>query len=218
MWCEAWMRRSDLPEGYDGWQVLDPTSQDRQSGRYRIGPASVIAAKEGHSGKKWPYDLEFVKSEVGADVRYLRVSSSYSTVSSATTSLAHVNHNEVATSLVTTSCGEDWGSEPLDITNNYRNIPPTPSEPSSESSCSQRFPSPTRDCFFEVEMNDGAKLGEDIKIKVSVRNGGGMLRTVDGKVVGSIIYYTGQPVHSFMTMQFSGQISPGQGMNLFHQL
>jgi hypothetical protein len=27
------MQREDLPEGYGGWQVLDPTPQERSSGR-----------------------------------------------------------------------------------------------------------------------------------------------------------------------------------------
>lgn len=31
-WVESWMKREDLPEGYDGWQVLDPTPQERSDG------------------------------------------------------------------------------------------------------------------------------------------------------------------------------------------
>ncbi|XP_038662780.1 protein-glutamine gamma-glutamyltransferase 2 isoform X3 [Scyliorhinus canicula] len=31
-WLEAWMTRPDLPPGYDGWQVLDPTPQERSDG------------------------------------------------------------------------------------------------------------------------------------------------------------------------------------------
>lgn len=27
------MKRDDLPEGYDGWQVLDPTPQERSDGK-----------------------------------------------------------------------------------------------------------------------------------------------------------------------------------------
>ncbi len=75
VWVEGWMTRPDLtphgdptpgastppgdptpgdstspgastpPGAYDGWQVLDPTPQDKQSGRYRIGPVPVLAVK-----------------------------------------------------------------------------------------------------------------------------------------------------------------------------
>ena len=40
------MCRRDLPPGYDGWQMVDPTPQDKQSGRYRIGPVPVGAVKQ----------------------------------------------------------------------------------------------------------------------------------------------------------------------------
>lgn len=32
-WVESWMSREDLSKGYDGWQVLDPTPQERSDGR-----------------------------------------------------------------------------------------------------------------------------------------------------------------------------------------
>uniref|UniRef100_A0A671PDQ7 Protein-glutamine gamma-glutamyltransferase 2-like n=1 Tax=Sinocyclocheilus anshuiensis TaxID=1608454 RepID=A0A671PDQ7_9TELE len=33
MWVESWMKRPDLGRGYDGWQVLDPTPQEKSAGR-----------------------------------------------------------------------------------------------------------------------------------------------------------------------------------------
>lgn len=32
VWVECWMRRSDLTEGFDGWQVVDPTPQEKSAG------------------------------------------------------------------------------------------------------------------------------------------------------------------------------------------
>lgn len=34
VWVEAWMRRPDLAKDgrYDGWQVLDPTPQEKSDG------------------------------------------------------------------------------------------------------------------------------------------------------------------------------------------
>uniref|UniRef100_A0A4W4FZT3 protein-glutamine gamma-glutamyltransferase n=1 Tax=Electrophorus electricus TaxID=8005 RepID=A0A4W4FZT3_ELEEL len=65
-WVESWMRREDLPKGYDGWQVLDPTPQERSDGVYCCGPCPVLAVREGEVGMK--YDTTFVFSEVNADL------------------------------------------------------------------------------------------------------------------------------------------------------
>ena len=120
VWCEAWMRRDDLPQGYDGWQALDPTSQDRQSGRFRIGPASVKAIKLCQSGKKWQYDVEYVMSRITAEVSYYRVTNNFSTVSNQAISLARVNKGEVGTSLVSSAYTQADLSQPLDRTTDYR--------------------------------------------------------------------------------------------------
>ncbi|XP_070094410.1 protein-glutamine gamma-glutamyltransferase Z isoform X3 [Equus przewalskii] len=65
VWNECWMIRKDLPPGYNGWQVLDPTPQQTSSGLFCCGPASVKAIKEGEV--QLPYDTPFVYAEVNAD-------------------------------------------------------------------------------------------------------------------------------------------------------
>ncbi|XP_056406360.1 LOW QUALITY PROTEIN: uncharacterized protein LOC130297672 [Hyla sarda] len=65
VWCECWMARKDLPPGYGGWQVLDPTPQETSNGIYCCGPASVKAIKEGEVHLN--YDCPFVFSMVNAD-------------------------------------------------------------------------------------------------------------------------------------------------------
>ncbi|XP_044211352.1 protein-glutamine gamma-glutamyltransferase 2 [Thunnus albacares] len=67
-WVESWFRRDDLPEGNDGWQVLDPTPQERSDGEYCCGPCPVKAIKEGNLAVK--YDAPFVFAEVNADIIY----------------------------------------------------------------------------------------------------------------------------------------------------
>lgn len=201
------MRRDDLSQGYDGWQVLDATSQDRHSGRYRIGPASVLAIRNGRSGKMWPHDVEFVMSQVNADISYYRVTSNFATASNQSISLAKVCRGEVGTSLVTSSYAEENHCLPLEVTANYREHPIS-TEPDTGA---QRLPlPPTRDCCFDLKLSSDVKFGEDINITIRVTNNGAMLRTVDGRVVGTVIYYTGQPVRTFMSMDFSGLVSPGQ--------
>lgn len=206
------MRRDDLPRGYDGWQVLDATSQDRQSGRYRIGPASVVAIKNNQSSKKWPYDVEYVRSQLTADVCYYRVTSSFSTASNQAFSLASVGKGEVGTCLVTSSYTNTEKYKPLTLTADYRE-PIVSAEPAEASRQQRGFPyPPARDCSFDLALGASVNLGEDIEISVTVANNGAMLRTVDGKLVGTAVYYTGQPVRSFMSLDFSGLVSPGQSM------
>ncbi|XP_078112302.1 protein-glutamine gamma-glutamyltransferase 2 [Sander vitreus] len=65
-WVESWMKRDDLPKGYDGWQVLDPTPQELSDGEFCCGPCPVTAIKEGNLGVK--YDAPFVFAEVNADI------------------------------------------------------------------------------------------------------------------------------------------------------
>ena len=61
VWNEAYMACPDLPSGFGGWQALDATPQEEspQGGGYKLG-------------QRVKYDVEFVFSEVNADVRYSR--------------------------------------------------------------------------------------------------------------------------------------------------
>ncbi|XP_069351823.1 protein-glutamine gamma-glutamyltransferase 2 [Eulemur rufifrons] len=65
-WVESWMTRPDLEQGYEGWQALDPTPQEKSEGTYCCGPVSVRAIKEGDLKTK--YDAPFVFAEVNAEV------------------------------------------------------------------------------------------------------------------------------------------------------
>ncbi|XP_016074783.1 PREDICTED: protein-glutamine gamma-glutamyltransferase 2 [Miniopterus natalensis] len=65
-WVESWMTRPDLKPGYEGWQALDPTPQEKSEGTYCCGPVPVRAIKEGDLSTK--YDAPFVFAEVNADV------------------------------------------------------------------------------------------------------------------------------------------------------
>lgn len=38
-WVESWMARPDLAAGYDGWQALDPTPQEKSEGTVRTAQA-----------------------------------------------------------------------------------------------------------------------------------------------------------------------------------
>ena len=72
------MARNDLSPGHSGWQVVDATAQDKQSGMYRIGPVPVSAIKE----RKVSIELETVKQKLWLieheDIRIIKATHSIS--------------------------------------------------------------------------------------------------------------------------------------------
>ncbi|XP_026205878.1 transglutaminase 5, like isoform X2 [Anabas testudineus] len=72
IWVECWMSRRDLGSGMDGWQVLDPTPQERSGGVFCCGPAPVKAIKDRRIDLL--YDVPFVYAEVNAAVHTIVVS------------------------------------------------------------------------------------------------------------------------------------------------
>ncbi|XP_017930605.1 protein-glutamine gamma-glutamyltransferase 4 [Manacus vitellinus] len=68
VWNDVWMKRTDLPDGYDGWQAIDATPQEQSEGVFQCGPCPVKAVREGEV--YLPYDSKFVYAEVNADKVY----------------------------------------------------------------------------------------------------------------------------------------------------
>ncbi|XP_015678362.1 protein-glutamine gamma-glutamyltransferase 4 [Protobothrops mucrosquamatus] len=65
VWNEVWMKRIDLPSGFDGWQAIDATPQQRSEGIFQCGPSPVKAIRNGEV--YLPYDSKFVFAAVNAD-------------------------------------------------------------------------------------------------------------------------------------------------------
>uniref|UniRef100_A0A8C8SA85 Protein-glutamine gamma-glutamyltransferase 4 n=1 Tax=Pelusios castaneus TaxID=367368 RepID=A0A8C8SA85_9SAUR len=65
VWNDVWMKRPDLPKGFDGWQVVDATPQEMSQGIYQCGPCPVKAIRSGEV--YLPYESKFVFAEVNAD-------------------------------------------------------------------------------------------------------------------------------------------------------
>ncbi|XP_048406418.2 protein-glutamine gamma-glutamyltransferase 2-like [Stegostoma tigrinum] len=108
-WVESWMSRPDLKPGYDGWQVLDPTPQEKSEGIYCCGPAPVKAIKEGDINQK--FDIPFVFAEVNAD--YV----SWLVLKDGSKKQIHVNPQLVGQKISTKAVGSD---EREDITHHYK--------------------------------------------------------------------------------------------------
>ena len=179
-------------------QVLDPSSRPQQM--YQVGPVPVATIKrmcsEGlredgkreKTGRKVAMGsvervnsngAEIIASEVSADVRFLRVSKSYASITNRVLSVALVRHSEVGVRIVTS---EGVSLTPVDITDTYKGA----------ESLKEATPIlPSRDCSVEVGMvGDGGGLGEKMELMVTITNHGHLLRTLDGRVEGHIIRYT----------------------------
>ncbi|XP_056241279.1 protein-glutamine gamma-glutamyltransferase 2 [Seriola aureovittata] len=111
VWVEGWMRRPDLSADgkFDGWQILDPTPQEKSDGVYCCGPAPLTAIKNGHINSK--YDLPFVFAEVNADCVDWLVKADGSKVK-IYSDTKRVGHN-----ISTKSVGSN---QRQDVTNNYK--------------------------------------------------------------------------------------------------
>lgn len=202
VWTEAWMRRGDLPLGYDGWQVLDACSSEKLGGTQRIGPCSVVAVKEGLSGKQWPYDGEFVLSEISSEIRYHRVMPTAGNIKNSKCALALVQQGQVGLKIITATPKRGTFA---DITANYRN------ELIAHVMPANTTPVKTKNCTFELCTSDEAALGDNITLNIKIYNSGALMRTVDGRVVGKTVDYTGAAVKNFMSMEFAGVVAPGKG-------
>ena len=59
------MQREDLPKGYGGWQVLDPTPQERSSGR-----ALLIHLEMGFFTHIYISDLNCIRLNPAKEITY----------------------------------------------------------------------------------------------------------------------------------------------------
>ncbi|NXO00427.1 TGM2 glutamyltransferase, partial [Rhinopomastus cyanomelas] len=160
-WVESWMARPDLAPGYDGWQVLDPTPQEKSEGVFCCGPAPVKAIKEGDLQLK--YDIPFVFAEVNADVVYWVVQGDGTQKKSTYSSVVGKN-------ISTKSVGRDSRE---DITHNYKY--PEGSEKEREvfakaeherSSLRQE----DKGLHLRIKLVEGANNGSDFDVLAVINN------------------------------------------------
>lgn len=159
-WVESWMSRPDLPAGYDGWQALDPTPQEKSEGVYCCGPSPVKAIKEGDL--KLKYDIRFVFAEVNADVAYLMLQSDMSRKKT-------VYSTVVGKNISTKSVGRDSKE---DITHNYKY--PEDSEEEREvfaKAKHQKTYPPTKEGLkIKIKVSEGMNNGCDFDIFAVLNN------------------------------------------------
>ncbi|CAL9704964.1 unnamed protein product [Knipowitschia caucasica] len=164
VWVECWMTRPDLGSAMDGWQVLDPTPQERSGGVFCCGPAPVKAVHDRRIDLI--YDVPFVCAEVNADVHTIIVDQGR---------VLSVNKDtERVGALI---CTKAVGFPRVqNITGNYKLIQsPTStlssrSSRSSEDSTLRRAATASKGVLVFLTLDKAAVSGEPIRFTVKIMN------------------------------------------------
>ncbi|XP_061535440.1 protein-glutamine gamma-glutamyltransferase 2-like [Phycodurus eques] len=165
-WVESWMKRNDLSQGNDGWQVLDPTPQELSNGDFRCGPCPVRAIKEGNLNVK--YDAPFIFAEVNADVIYWMVQKN------GQRQKIRVNQASIGRNISTKSV---FGNRREDVTLEYKYPEGSKKEREvyEKAQRTARDPSPERQEPAQVVVNvktEKVVFGSDVEIVVELNNQG----------------------------------------------
>ncbi|XP_062401583.1 transglutaminase 5, like isoform X2 [Sardina pilchardus] len=235
VWVEGWMRRMDLGMEFDGWQVLDPTPQERSSGIYRCGPAAVKAVRD--KELRAAYDISFVYAEMNADVHTFIVSDNQSF-------LVDVDSDRVGALICTKAVGT---SKHQDVTADYkaleapepalrsRSRPATPDPLRSRSRSSTPDPMMMRAAAFTPEpaafngrprqgLTVSLKFqhvplaGEDICFMVVVANLENAMKTLRQHVNAQVKEYSNLPGDTFWEDHKVMQIGPLQTLEIPHKI
>ncbi|XP_078257737.1 protein-glutamine gamma-glutamyltransferase 2-like [Rhinoraja longicauda] len=187
-WVESWMARPDLPSGYDGWQVLDPTPQERSDGIFCCGPCPVKAIKEGHLDVN--YDAVFIFAEVNADVVYWFINKD------GTKKELLVKQHQVGTQIVTKSAFSDKRES---ITLNYK-YPEGSTEERDIYSQAGKTIQPTNTQYQNVKVSIKqvySVLGSDFSVYFEIANYGFMDKDINMVLSATAITYSGVILKEF---------------------
>ncbi|XP_067624559.1 annulin isoform X2 [Eurosta solidaginis] len=212
VWNELWMQRPDLgigPHGsYGGWQAVDATPQEQSDSMYRVGPASVVAVKNGEILR--PFDGGFVYSEVNADKVYWRYNGPFQPIKLLRKDILSIGH------FISTKAVLKWDRE--DITASYKYEEKTDEERNtmlkalkqSRHAFSRYY---LNDSFNEVEfdlsLRDDIKIGENFTVIVKIINKSkNKAHVASGQLNCDAVLYTGINSEEVKSMPFEVELKP----------
>ncbi|XP_018610188.1 protein-glutamine gamma-glutamyltransferase 4-like [Scleropages formosus] len=207
VWNDVWMKRPDLPQGYDGWQALDSTPQEKSQGIFQCGPAPLYAIKSGEI--KVPHDTKFVFAEVNADVVTWKVEKSGSGPEKI--SKLKVQPSMVGRNISTKAPGKDTRE---DITLQYK-FP--------EGSTEERrvMDAAKGGCVLDVPMQEpqyatldilsesSTSLGAPITLSLSVKSEAPEPLSLTLMVAVQLQAYNGKTISTVKTLREKFTLSPG---------
>lgn len=193
VWNDAWMARKDLPPGYDGWQAIDATPQEKSGGKFRLGPAPVKAVKKGEVNIG--YDTKFVFAEVNSDViQWKKTNGKFEAISSDT--------EEVGKNMSTKAVG---CNERFDVTDEYKFKEGSALERVSVTNAVSRsrhreISARKSDCEMSIVIpNDHIEIGEDACVEFTTRNNSVNEAKAKLTIVVEVITYGGKVVSQVKT-------------------
>ncbi|XP_060606391.1 protein-glutamine gamma-glutamyltransferase K-like [Ruditapes philippinarum] len=181
VWNDVWMTRPDLPAGYNGWQAIDATPQEKSKGIYCMGPASLTAVKNGHI--RLPHDAPFVFAEVNADrIMWMGVSPhNRRMIKKETNLVGQFMSTKKPLSLTETT---DWrlvSNRLYYFDDRFLQL---------NSSTFNLFLKQD-DVAFELKADNNTFIGQPLNAVLIIKNLSKMTRTVGGHVSIKSVYYTG---------------------------
>ncbi|XP_071767269.2 protein-glutamine gamma-glutamyltransferase 2-like [Centroberyx gerrardi] len=213
VWVECWMRRPDLGPGFDGWQVVDPTPQEKSAGIFCCGPCPVVAIQRGCLGV--PYDTSFVYASVDADV--VRLIMRDGLVVGRT-----VDTQWVGQLIYTKSIGSD---RPENLTQAYKrkghataavNAQHRMCKTQSLSLSSPGGVAPNLEVSLQIERVPSA--GENICVCVTVTNRASHRRVLVEHLNAQLKQYCSSPQECFWKTHRELHIQPGEVLTLHHAI
>ncbi|XP_073707594.1 protein-glutamine gamma-glutamyltransferase 2 isoform X2 [Garra rufa] len=205
VWVEGWMRRPDLSQDsfYDGWQVLDPTPQEKSSGTYCCGPAPVRAILEGHTDVK--YDVPFVFGEVNADkVTWL-------VMANGSKKKILSDSNMVGQSISTKAVGSN---NRQDITHLYKHQEGSEKERAVYDEAVKRVTdlkiseTPRPNVHMKVSLEGAPLNGADIGLKLLLKSDNTKAQDLTLKMSAQVMRYTGNPAAGVWNHTTDVQLQP----------
>ncbi|KAK0143975.1 Protein-glutamine gamma-glutamyltransferase 5 [Merluccius polli] len=219
VWVEAWMRRPDLDiKGqYDGWQVLDPTPQERSNhdltgrGVFCCGPAPVAAVLQGRTDRK--YDIPFVFAEVNADCV------SWLVAADGSKRRLRCDSSTVGQNISTKSVGSDQRN---DITHSYKHREGSQMEREAfrdavdglnprRPGCGNPDPGEVKMSFQEEEE---PQTGRDVRLALKMNSQDMVGQTFIINISTQAMSYTGVPVCNLHTLQETVTLPRGKELSV----
>ncbi|XP_035986258.1 protein-glutamine gamma-glutamyltransferase 6 [Fundulus heteroclitus] len=242
VWVEGWMRRPDLAKDgrYDGWQVLDPTPQEKSDGMFCCGPAPVSAVRNGDTHLK--YDVPFVFAEVNADCITWLVKRDRSKVK------IHSEDHRIGQSISTKAIGT---SKRMDITDSYKQKEGTKQERTVFQYALSRVeeggegetciigekvengttdtnngsieattqpeeqicsPTPPPQLFIRFEEVSRPVNGEDVSVRLVLNSDSKVVRLLSINISVQAMRYTGRPAGNILANSTEQQLMPGRDL------
>ncbi|KAJ0064687.1 hypothetical protein NL108_011774, partial [Boleophthalmus pectinirostris] len=193
VWVECWMRREDLGADFNGWQVVDPTPQEKSAGIYCCGPCPVSAVQR--RCLHCPFDASFILASVDADVVRLIIRDGLVVGRS-------VDTEWVGQLIYTKSIGSN---KPENLTHMYktRTIPPS---------------GIVSGLKVSLEVEKTPSMGDSICLCVTISNHSRHARFLTERLNAQLKHYNSCPHESIWKDHRQLEIQPGQVLTLHHSI